>query len=315
MVETSRRIQAGAAAARDAAARPARRTCSRRSRAPSSSTRSAGRRAERLAAASCASLPKRRKSGSKAARGRLDDGAAPLPAASSAVADRAAAPGALAGIAAGWVAVAPAVLPRRTGRSALAAAGAALGFAAPRAGLALRARRRVLPAREHLARARRSSTRRSRPAGLALTLEGRPRRAAARRRARCSRRSRRSRSCRSPRSSPAAAPGARRPAAAAVLLAARGRRPAAGTASVRRLDAAARPRRRGLDPPDAPSPTRSRRSSRAHPASLTEAVVLAVAAAVLPRRPQARPLAGRGIRRRAARRRPRWPPPQRPCCR
>ena len=268
---------AGRRPPRDAAARPARSTsCATVAERPRRRARSAAR-APNASHTSSASLPKRRRAkqggGSRPA-------APPRSLALPSLADRLV-PGALTGIASGWVAAAlPFYPPGWRARHRRPRRRARLRRAARRA--ALRPRGRVLPAREHLARARdrlrrardragsRSSWRDAR-AGLLLAA--------------------------GPLLAPVAALGVlplaaqfargrwRRAAQAGCRRPARGRRRRAAPerAALRRFGAAARARDRRLRP----GPARSRdalwgAARRAPGARSAEALVLAAAAALLP---------------------------------
>ncbi len=237
-----RRIQHGAPAARDAFAPTCRATSSRRSTAPSSRARKRRPTAERLAdelRAACRGGA--RKPGRRAHRRRRRSRCRRSRAIGSSPARSRGSPRA------GSRRRCPST--RRAGRSGSQPWPPALGFASPRAGLALRARDR----RSSRSRTSRSgspwSTPRSRSAGSALNWRDAATRAPARRRA-AALAARRARA--------AAARRAARARARAARAAGRGRRPARGRrrgdpprpAPVRRLDAAARPRSRRLDTAD-----------------------------------------------------------------
>ena len=172
-------------------------------------------------------------------------------------------PGALAGVASGWVAAALPFYPAGWPLG-LAAVAATLGFASPRAGLAVRARGRVLPARQHLPRPR-GAVRRARSHLAAPELARRASGPA--RRGGPSRAARRARGCcRSLAQVARGRPAAQSQAAAAVLL-------AAVVAGLRRVplpfDGSTPPLGLGLagSTRPRPSPTRSGRSSSRTPSS------------------------------------------------
>ena len=293
MVETSRRIQRGAPTLESLRPDlPAHLLATVASALLTSPQRRP--RAERLAE-ELRSLPKRR----LPQAGRLQRLRPAVPVRAKAVAGERLLPAALAGIASGWVATRlpfyPAHWPLGARRSRR---GARLRRPTRRA--RLHARGGVLPAGQHLARARaRLCGARGRLARADLA--GRPRGLAARRRpaARAARRARLP--ARWPPSSRGAAPAAPRPPQPRSCSP----RWSRGYAT-RRLpfDGSLPPLGLGVAGSNRPSAVAGALWAQlaAHPDLLAEAVVLAAAAVAAPVRPPARPLARGGIRRRLSRR-------------